>query len=119
MVAAWSRPWMRLRRGRARPLELPQAPVPSAIPAVEVVANWGLAIIVLMILLSRIEGRGGDDLGDDRPVKSSGRLELPLGLFRQAMLRRVMIEDGAAIVGAVVAKVNHISKPRIRRLNGW
>src|SRR3989449_9486245 len=86
-------------------------PVATAAPAVGLVADRILAVVVLVILLRRVEPARGRDRRDDRLLEA--RLEAALRGVRRAVLRRIAVEHGSVILRPVVAEL----AVRLRRVD--
>src|SRR5262245_48347373 len=88
------------------PPQLLQAAVAAAAGAVGLVVVRLLVVEVLVVLLGAVEGGEGHDLGDERPGEvARPALECRPGLLGEAALRRIVIEDGGAILAAAVAEL--------------
>src|SRR5438445_11165115 len=85
------------------PPELLEALGPAAVVLVQPVADRVLLVEVLVVLLGRIELRGGHDLGDDRPFERLGLHQRLLRFLGEPLLRRVVVEDGRTILVPSVA----------------
>src|SRR6202049_3664792 len=122
------------RRSRSRGVVLPapellEPAVAAASRPIEFVAQRIFQIIVLMIVLGGPERRRRHDLGYD-PLLEAARLgQLGLRRLREALLLLVVIEDGAAVLVAVIAELRigrdrvdvvpeHVEQLRIADLGG-
>src|SRR6185503_1394241 len=85
--------------------EFMQPLCPPAVELVEFVAKRILLVEILVILLGRIEVRSCDNLGGDRSGKLLGLLDHLLRLLRQALLIFIMIENGRAVLMALVTEL--------------
>src|SRR2546426_12845011 len=108
-AAAWSSFGLRVRRLRAP--DFLEPPVATAAPAVRLVADRILAVVVLVILLRRVEPARGRDRRDDRLLEA--RLEAALRGVGRPVLRRIAVEHGGVILRPVVAEL----PVRLRRVD--
>lgn len=61
-----------------------------------------LGVVLLVVVLGGVEGAGGDDLGDEGADVLAGGVAAGFFGAGEAGLLVVMVEDGAAVVGANV-----------------
>src|SRR5215212_152828 len=90
---------------RRRSPDLCETRVSPAGRAVEPVFQWVLEIVILVVLLGRVEGRRGPDLGGDRPAERAAALQRLLGLLRRLPLFIGPDEDRRAVLTALVAEL--------------
>ncbi len=120
--------------GRGRRLQLDLAvlapgPVQEVVApgprAVELVADRMVLVVVLMVVLSRVEGGCRQYLRHERLLEPAGRRKFPLRLLGQPLLLVVVVEDGRAVLrppvhelAAGVRRVDlapeHLQKLRVR-----
>jgi len=74
------------RRGPPVPPELLEALVSPAVVPVELVADLAPLVIVMVVFLRRVEGRGRHNLRGDRLLEASRLLQSALGGFGQPLL---------------------------------
>src|SRR5690606_38195987 len=85
--------------------QLLEPPVAAAAVAVVLVADRVLQIVVLVVFLGRIEGRGRNEGGGDRRLERAILLERRPRALGHLALRRVVIEQRRAIGAAAVAEL--------------
>src|SRR5436309_13220370 len=85
--------------------QLRPPPVAPAAQTIRVVAHVVLPVEVLVIVLSRIEGAGRHDLGDDGLREPAGSLDPRLRVHGESPLALVVVEDRRAILPADVAEL--------------
>ena len=94
-----------LQRESGTAPQLLEPPVAAAAVAVVLVADRVLQIVVLVVFLGRIEGRGRNDGGRDRRLEGAILLERRPRALGHLALRRVVIEQRRAIGAAAVAEL--------------
>jgi hypothetical protein len=82
-----------------------QIPTPPRAVAVGFVAHRVLPVVVMVVLFSRIETSGRDDLGADRRGEFPRGLQLRLRLAGEALLPGVVEKNGRAVLAAAVGKL--------------
>ena len=106
-----------VRRGRRRTRdparllglapEFFEASIPAAAMPVEFISNRILLVVVLMIFLCRVECRSRNNLGGNL-LESLGVDQGLLGLFGQAPLLVIVIEDGRPVL---IASITELAPP--------
>ena len=85
--------------------QLLQPRIAAASALVKLVARRVLYVIVLVIVLGGIELSRFRDLGDDLPLERLALLQCRPRRFGKPLLLVVVVEDAAAVLGAVVAEL--------------